>query len=70
MSDSRDRRRTLVWLTDQGLELLAENQRVLSVPLLHSAMARMPKSDRRGLLEGLHALVRGVDEHHHRNEET
>jgi DNA-binding MarR family transcriptional regulator len=68
MADSRDRRRALVWLTDEGLRVLAENARVLSVPLLEKAMTRVPKGARQSLLAGLRALVGAVDAHPLRKE--
>jgi DNA-binding MarR family transcriptional regulator len=69
MADSRDRRRTLVWLTEDGQRALSEDRQVLSVPLLRDAMARVPPDVRQSLLRGLGALVRAVDhresEHRH-----
>ncbi len=58
LRDPRDRRRTLVWLTEDGLALLEREREVLSRPLVAKAMARMPASDRRALLRGLRALLR------------
>ncbi len=39
--DENDRRRMLVWLTDEGRARLAEEQEVLSLAALERAMARM-----------------------------
>lgn len=55
--DPADRRRTLVWLTDEGLALLAADRRVLSVALLGEAVAAMSPDDRSALLQGVHALL-------------
>lgn len=55
--DPGDRRRTLVWLTDDGLELLAADRRVLSTDLLARAVARMAPDDRTALLHGVRALL-------------
>jgi DNA-binding MarR family transcriptional regulator len=56
--DPRDRRRTLVWLTDAGRERLERDRDVLSRELLAAAMARMTESERAALLTGMRALVR------------
>src|SRR5688500_6080538 len=57
MRDERDRRRTLVWLTEAGQAFLAKEQRVLDDERLALAMARLPPATRRGLLDGMAALV-------------
>src|SRR3954447_14886970 len=63
MADGRDRRRTLVWLTDAGQRILAEDREVLSASRLAEAMVHLPRRARKALLEGLSSLVRAVDEH-------
>lgn len=55
--DGADRRRTLVWLTDEARTRLADEQEVLSLDALERAMSRMTPRDRRLLLEGTRALV-------------
>src|SRR6185503_14220389 len=55
--DPRDRRRTLVWLTDAGIALLEREREVLSRELLARAMARMAEGDRAALLRGMRALL-------------
>src|SRR5437764_12640701 len=55
--DPRDRRRTLVWLTDAGIALLEREREVLSRELLARAMARMAEGDRSALLRGMRALL-------------
>ena len=56
--DPQDRRRTLVWLTPAGVDLLRREREVLSVDLLTHAFTRLDPSVRAGLLAGLRALVR------------
>ena len=55
--DEADRRRTLVWLSDQGRARLVEEQEVLSMNALERAMAEMKPRDRTKLVEGTRALV-------------
>lgn len=55
--DPANRRRTLVWLTDGGLALLAADRRVLSVELLADSVAELPRADRVALLRGIQALL-------------
>lgn len=58
MTDARDRRRTLVWLTEDGQDLLVKERRVLDGARLARAMARLSASEQNGLLDGMAALVR------------
>jgi DNA-binding MarR family transcriptional regulator len=55
--DPKDRRRVLVWLTDQGRRRLAEDQEVLSRAALERAFARLTPQQRALLLEATRALV-------------
>lgn len=55
--DPANRRRTLVWLTDDGLAVLATDRRVLSGELLGRAVASMTPADRAALLRGVLALL-------------
>jgi len=55
--DAQDRRRTLVWLTDQGRARLADDQEVLSRPALERALARLTPQQRATLIEATRALV-------------
>jgi DNA-binding MarR family transcriptional regulator len=57
MRDPKDRRRTLVWLSEQGLALLEREREVLSSDLLRRAMTRMKPAARLALLSGMHALL-------------
>ena len=57
MRDSRDRRRTLVWLTDAGREAMAAEREVLSAERLASAFARLDMGTREALFRALRALV-------------
>jgi DNA-binding MarR family transcriptional regulator len=58
--DEKDRRRTLVWLTDAGRARLMEEQEVLSKGPLERAFARMKAEEREQLLAGTRALVRAA----------
>ena len=60
--DESDRRRTLVWLTEQGRARIIEDQEVLSVDSLERAIAKMKPQERAMLLEGTRALIRAADE--------
>lgn len=59
--DEDDRRRTLVWLTDEGRARLVEEQEVLSPETLERAFAAMTAAERTQLLDGTRALVRAAD---------
>jgi DNA-binding MarR family transcriptional regulator len=56
-TDPDNRRRTLVWLTRAGLERLRADADVLDRELVSRAMNTLDDDTRRGLLEGLNALV-------------
>lgn len=56
-ADERDRRRTLIWLTKQGLESLRLNDSVLSPRLVEHAFRQMHADDRDKLFAGLQALL-------------
>lgn len=56
-ADPADRRRTLVWLTDAGLARLRDDSDVLDRMLVAAAMERLDDVTRRGLLDGLTALI-------------
>ena len=55
--DPADRRRTLVWLTGDGQELLRRDGEVLAVEALATALRRMPAAARAHLLDGAAALL-------------
>jgi DNA-binding MarR family transcriptional regulator len=59
--DERDRRRTLVWLTDRGKSRILEDQEVLSLATLSEAFALMTPASRRALLLGTTALIRAAE---------
>jgi DNA-binding MarR family transcriptional regulator len=59
--DEADRRRTLVWLTDEGRARLVEEQEVLSKSALERAMARLTLEEREHLVLGTRALVRAAE---------
>lgn len=58
--DERDRRRTVVWLTEKGRARLVEEQEVLSSAALERALARMTPAERDQLIAGTRALVRAA----------
>ena len=55
--DPADRRRTLVWLTGEGQELLRRDGEVLAVDALAEALGRVPPEVRACLLDGAAALL-------------
>ena len=55
--DPDDRRRTLVWLTEAGMNHLRDDADVLDRTLVARAMDQLDDTTRRGLIEGLSALV-------------
>ena len=59
--DERDRRRTLIWLTDSGRARLAKEQEVLSLALLERAAGELTPRQRKNLLEGTRALIEAAD---------
>jgi DNA-binding MarR family transcriptional regulator len=56
-SDPADRRRTLIWLTPDGHEMLRRDREVLGVDHLARAMARLPPGRADQINAGLRALV-------------
>lgn len=61
MRDARDRRRTLVWLTDEARQVLVRRQQVLDPARVAQAMRRMPDAKRTTLIDSLRALVHAAD---------
>lgn len=57
LQDERDRRRTLVWLSKQGLTLLEEEHHVLDNVRLARVLALMSPEQRNNLTDGLNALI-------------
>ena len=55
--DERDRRRTLVWLSEVGLETWRESRRVLDLDRLTAALERRSAAQRKQLIEGLAELL-------------
>lgn len=56
--DPANRRRTLVWLTEAGLARLRDDADVLDRRLVAEAMEDLDEATRRGLIDGLDALLR------------
>ena len=57
MPDERDRRRTLIWLTEAGRQTLETARSVLSAMLLARALKQMSSADRRRLIETVRRLL-------------
>lgn len=57
ISDERDRRRTLVWLTDDGIAALDEAQRVLSEERLREAFSALGARQRGALIQAMRSLI-------------
>jgi DNA-binding MarR family transcriptional regulator len=57
MRDARDRRRTLVWLTDDARTLMAKRREVLDRERVDAAMQALSERDGTTLIESLRALV-------------
>ena len=55
--DERDRRRTLVWLSPEGVALLREERQVLDPDRLERALCAMTAKQRTDLTDGLRALI-------------
>jgi len=55
--DARDRRRTLVWLTDEGRAAMATERQILCAERLERAFAQLDDNLRVDLLRALQALV-------------
>lgn len=66
IEDQRDRRRHLIWLTEQALELSHNARRPLSDELLAGCLARMKDGDRAQLVRTMRLLVDAA--HAHANE--
>ena len=57
LADERDKRRTLIWLTDTGSQVLNEARSVLSQELLECAMEQLSDGKRKRLLESMNSLI-------------
>ena len=64
MRDSRDRRRTLVWITDEARDVLARRAQVLDPARVRRAMRSLPERQRRALIDAMRALVRADGDAH------
>ena len=61
MRDARDRRRTLVWLTDEAREVLARRAEVLDPARVARAMRALAPAQRAALIDAMRALVRAAN---------
>ena len=57
VTDERDRRRHLIWLSQEGLEALGRSRRVLDTELLEQAFSTQPSEEREALLSRLRAFL-------------
>lgn len=57
VTDRRDRRRTLVWLTEAGLAALQASGQVLSVTKLERALEQLSVRQREGIVSALQGLL-------------
>jgi DNA-binding MarR family transcriptional regulator len=62
MRDARDRRRTLVWLTDEAQRVLATRAEVLDRARVGRAMRALRPVQREALIVAMRALVRAASE--------
>jgi len=57
VSDPRDRRRTLVWLTERARQWLAEEKEPLDAERTEAALAGMAPAERRQLIEAFERFI-------------
>lgn len=57
LKDERDRRRTLIWLTEDGWAALDSARSVLSPELLEKAFRGMKPIERKTLIAGMRTLI-------------
>ena len=57
VSDPRDRRRTLVWLTERARRWLAEEQEPLDAERTEAALSALAPADRRQLIEAFERFI-------------
>lgn len=60
--DGRDRRRTLVWLTDAGLQILNRSNQVLDAERLTQCLEQLSSLQRTQLVESMQALLRAAEQ--------
>ena len=57
IQDERDRRRTLMWLSEKGEQVLRDHSQVLSERRLVDAMGQLSVPQRQAVVDCLHALL-------------
>ncbi|AJQ93686.1 MarR family winged helix-turn-helix transcriptional regulator [Gynuella sunshinyii] len=57
IKDERDRRRTLIWLTEQGRQMQQRLQEVLNRELLRQSLQQLPEAQQQQLFGSMEALV-------------
>jgi DNA-binding MarR family transcriptional regulator len=61
MRDTRDKRRVLVWLTDEAHAVIARERQVLDLERLARVAAKLSPSEQKSLMDGMRALVRAAE---------
>jgi DNA-binding MarR family transcriptional regulator len=61
MRDSRDKRRVLVWLTDEAHQVIARERQVLDLERLARVALRLSSAEKKSLMDGMRALVRAAE---------
>ena len=64
VSDPRDRRRTLVWLTERARQWLAEEQEPLDAERTAAALAALPPAERRQFIDAFERFIATAERTH------
>ena len=68
IQDPKDRRRSLLWTSEEGRRQLAQSSQILSPELLLPAIQKMTPTQRTQLIEGMSALVHAASKTHRGNQ--